>query len=209
MKIALINGSPKFKNSASGSLLEDVGNYIGNRAEISYVEIHTNVLSSEMTKKLFSTDIWVFAFPLYVDGIPSHLLSVLIQLEKCKFKKMKIKVYSIVNCGFYEGIQNELALEVIKNWCFKIGYKWCGGIGIGGGGLVMLSKIQYKGKLRVGIDNLLSMFATNLINGKVLKNNYISVDLPRWLYKLGGQWNWRRMIKANGGKTKDLGRKLY
>ena len=34
MKIALINGSPKGKNSASHTLLEDVKEYLGQRADL-------------------------------------------------------------------------------------------------------------------------------------------------------------------------------
>ena len=34
MRIALINGSPKVNNSASGTLLEDIKGYVGENAEV-------------------------------------------------------------------------------------------------------------------------------------------------------------------------------
>ena len=39
-----------------------------------------------------------------------------------------------MNCGFYEGIQAEFALDILRNWSLKTGLIWSGGIGIGGGG---------------------------------------------------------------------------
>jgi hypothetical protein len=30
----------------------------------------------------------------------------------------------LVNCGFYEGHQNEAAIEIMENWCEKAEIKW-------------------------------------------------------------------------------------
>ena len=40
------------------------------------------------------------------------------------------------------------------------------------------------------------------------ENNYISVGMPRFLYKMAAQMGWRQAIKANGGKVRDLGKRL-
>lgn len=47
----------------------------------------------------------------------------------------------------------------------------------------------------------------SILKGEARENNYVSVAFPRFLYKMGAQMGWRQMIKANGGKTKDLKRK--
>jgi hypothetical protein len=75
---------------------------------------------------LTECNVLVFAFPLYVDGIPSHLLNCLRKLEKFfgGLDKKDIMVYSLGNCGFYEGDQNKLAIEMMENWCAKAGLKW-------------------------------------------------------------------------------------
>ena len=39
------------------------------------------------------------------------------------------------------------------------------------------------------------------------ENIYVSVAMPRTLYKMAGQLGWRQMIKKNGGKTKDLSKR--
>ena len=74
MKIALINGSPKVNNSASGTLLEDIKMYLGEYSELVEFGFHSPVISSETIETLAVSDAWIFAFPLYVDGIPGQLL---------------------------------------------------------------------------------------------------------------------------------------
>ena len=99
MKIAFINGSPKVKDSASGSILQELrplleqgGNII---SEYNFLKPELNTKEIE---GLVECNILIFAFPLYVDGIPSHLLNCLIQLEKifANIDNKDIKVYSNV-----------------------------------------------------------------------------------------------------------------
>ena len=111
MRIALINGSPKVNNSVSGVLLEDLKGYWGEDTEVVNFGFHSAAVSKEVIEELARTDTWVFAYPLYVDGIPGHLLSCFIQLEEAHLQNRQIHIYGIVNCGFYEGIQAELAFE--------------------------------------------------------------------------------------------------
>ena len=104
MRIALINGSPKVNNSTSSTLLEDIKGYVGENAEVIRLGFHSPTISQEVIEELEKTDIWVFSYPLYVDGIPGHLLSCLVQLEEVRIHNPQTHVYGIVNCGFYEGI---------------------------------------------------------------------------------------------------------
>ena len=207
MKIALINGSPKVNNSASGTLLEDIKGYLGEKAELIEFGFHSPVISSETIEALAVSDVWVFAYPLYVDGIPGHLLSCLIQLEEARIQNPQIRIYGVVNCGFYEGIQAELALQLLQNWCTKSGFLWSGGIGVGGGGgLAMMPKLQPGQGPKAPIDKALASLSEVILKKEAQDNQYVSVAFPRFLYKLGAQMGWRQMIKANGGKAKDLKR---
>lgn len=209
MRIALINGSPKVKNSSSSTLLEDIKRYLGKNVEIVNVELHSPVITKEDIEELMKTDAWVFSCPLYVDGIPGHLLSCLIQLEEVCVKNSKKHIYGIVNCGFYEGIQAEIALKILQNWCLKTGYIWSGGIGVGGGGgLAMISKMQPGQGPKAAIDRAIEKLALSILKNDINENHYVSITFPRFLYKMGAQLGWRQMMKANGGKAKDLGKKL-
>lgn len=207
MKIALICGSPKIKDSASEVLLNDIERYLGESAEIVKVGFHTQDIPEGTVDKLYAADAWVFAYPLYVDGIPGHLLSCLGKIEEADIKEKQIHIYGIVNCGFYEGIQAKCALNLLQNFSRKIGCIWGGGVGVGGGGgLAMMPQTKPGEGPKAPIDKELSELADVIIEGKVQENRYVSVAFPRFLYQLGAQMGWRRMIRANGGRSKDLGK---
>ena len=207
MKIALINGSPKVNNSASGVLLEELKRYWGENVEIVSFGFHSSIIPKEIIEELAKMDVWIFAYPLYVDGIPGHLLSCLIQLEEAQLQNLGIHIYGIVNCGFYEGMQAEFALKLLQNWCLKTGFIWSGGIGIGGGGgLAMMPKFEPGYGPKAPIDKALRSLSDMVLRKEVQNNKYVSVAFPRFLYKMCAQIAWRQMIKANGGKIRDLGK---
>lgn len=207
MRIALINGSPKVKNSASGKLLSELQGCCSEKAEIVEFGFHSANIPENAIKELENADVWVFAYPLYVDGIPGHLLSCLVQLEEACRQNLQIRIYGIVNCGFYEGIQAEFALKVLQNWSVKAGLLWGGGIGIGGGGaLAMIHKTERGHGPKAPIEKALAAFSDSILKKEVRDDYYVSIGFPRFLYRMGAQIGWRQMIKENGGKTKDLGK---
>mgnify|MGYP000653504169 CR=1 FL=1 len=84
------------------------------KSDASLCELHffTPHPQPEQLQEAADSDVLIFAFPLYVDGIPSHMVSALLDLETViRKKKKKRTVYAILNCGFYEGCQNAVALR--------------------------------------------------------------------------------------------------
>lgn len=213
MKIALIDASPKAKGSTSGILLEDLRHCLSGREGMETVNaaLHSPQMQEETWKKLECADVWIFACPLYVDCLPGHLLSCLGQMEEKYRGGKEIPVYGIVNCGFYEGIQAETALKVMQNWCAKVGFTWCGGIGVGGGGaLPLMAAAPPEHGPKAPINKALLAMAECIAQGSKnggWENRYVSVAFPRVLYKMAAQTGWRHEIKANGGKAKDLGKR--
>lgn len=206
MRIALINGSPKAKDSAGGILLEDLKGYLGEEAEVVQLGFRSSAVSEEVIEELSAADAWVFAYPLYVDGIPGHLLSCLVQLEEAGLQNRRISIYGIVNCGFYEGTQAALALRLLRNWSIKAGFIWSGGVGVGGGGgLAMMPRTEPGHGPKAPIDKALAALSDRILKREVQEDHYVSVAFPRFLYKMSAQIGWRQMIRANGGKSKDLG----
>ncbi|MDE6618981.1 MAG: NAD(P)H-dependent oxidoreductase [Lachnospiraceae bacterium] len=214
MKIALINGSPKVNNSASGILLADLkrnlakakSNHHSVKTQIKEISLHNPIVSQESFAALESAEAWVFACPLYVDGLPAHLLSCLIQLAETDWQDHQIQIYGIVNCGFYEGIQAEFALDILQNWCLKTGLLWSGGIGVGGGGaLGQLPTLENGHGPKAPVEKALRTMAEKIIQCETQENNYVSIAFPRFLYKLAAQVGWRQLIRANGRKIRDLG----
>lgn len=209
MKVVLINGSPKIRRSTSGMLLSDLKSCLLEKAEVLEAELHKCAVFEDVLEQLKSADALVFVCPLYVDGIPGHLLSCLVQLEKIAWRNHGIHVYGIVNGGFHEGIQAEYALQILQNWCGRAGLVWGGGIGVGGGGgLGQMPTLKNGRGPKAPVEGALRMLADRILQQEVQENDYVSVAFPRFLYKMAAQMGWRQMIKANGGKAKDLGKQL-
>lgn len=160
MKIALINCSPKRKNSASGVILQGLKGYLlkGNPdSQIFEFHIQTRDVAKLDSEAILSCDALVFSMPLYVDGVPSHVVEALLAFETAakaaaggeadkagdemnkaggEMNRADKLVYAIVNCGFHEGHQNAVALSIMKNWCARMNYRWRRGIGMGAGGMI-------------------------------------------------------------------------
>ncbi len=61
-----------------------------------------------LRRELPKTDALVFAMPVYVDAVPSHVLELLQFIEAfARENSLGFKVYAICNCGFYEGAHCE------------------------------------------------------------------------------------------------------
>ena len=207
MKLAFINGSPKAKDSASECILKMLKNLFNNNDMISEYNFRKPHLDNKEIEQICQCNAIVMAFPLYVDGIPAHLLSCLYEMEKF-FKASpnpNAKVYALVNSGFYEGKQNSLALEMVENWCEKCGISFGQGIGIGGGGMLpaIPNVPDGKGPKKKSYKALKNL-SNNISTNSSAENIFISQSFPRIAYKLSAEAGWRQKIKANGLSKKDL-----
>lgn len=207
MRIALVNGSPKPKNSSSEILLNTLMTKLQDKSIISKHDFRKQSLDNKDLDLIQASDVLVIAFPLYVDGIPAQLLSCLMQMEE-SFKlnaNSNISVYAIVNCGFYEGKQASIALDMIENLCISSGIKYMQGMGIGGGGMLPMLSESTEGKGPWNnLWNSINKFASNILSESSDENIFVSPNIPRFIYKIGGDAGWRRQGKANGLKPKDL-----
>jgi len=206
MKIALINASPKVGASSSRTLMGMLSKTLSCNYET--VELHKPSLSDEQLAVLSDCEAWVFAFPLYIDSIPSHLLSCMCQLEE-QMQNKNVCVYAMVNCGFYEGHQTESALAVMENWCIRSGFTWGMGIGFGGGGgLGFLEAVPAGHGPLTSLGKIQTALSEAIEQGRSCQNLTTSIDFPRFLYKLGAEQMWKQQCASNGLKPKDLDRRL-
>ena len=130
MKILILSTSPRKSFSTSLYLGKILKFFLaGNSVEIFQLKSvgdYTKIIG-----KLSDIDALVFTTPVYVDSIPSTTLEHLKKLEEfIGGKNYNFKVYSILNCGFYEGHQCCNALKTYELWCKKAGLDFGGGIGV-------------------------------------------------------------------------------
>ena len=142
MKTVFIDCSPKKKLSASGFIMGVTGVFV--RGIKKKEKLRTAADRERIIGEISDADTVVFSMPLYVDGVPSHLLPFLKEMESfCHDHNKNINVYVIANNGFIEGKQNEPLMQVMENFCERSGIKWCGGLGIGGGVMMNVMRILF------------------------------------------------------------------
>lgn len=207
MKINIINGSPKATKSNS----EILGNYLSSLLKENEIKKYYSIsfrLNNENKNEIYNSDVLIFLFPLYVDGIPSNLLKLFVEFEKEKVVNPATRVYCIVNNGFYEGKQNRLAILQIKNWCEKVNARWGQGIGVGAGELLpYLKKYSLgQGPLK-NLGKVLDEFSANIITLKSDEDIYINPNWLKSLYFFQGTISWILKGRKNNLRVRELFRK--
>ena len=208
MKIALINGSPKAGKSNSGWFLEKLEGYLNEGHEIArYNEVKRDITDFNA---LYQMDAIVFAFPLYIDAIPSHLFRMMAEMEKSENGEKAPFVYAIVNNGFYEGKQNHIALDIMKNWCARAGLRYGQGIGQGAGemmGFVDTVPLGH-GPLK-NLGEAIKGLARNIEARKGGEDVLFSPNWPRFAWRIQAtHLYWHKRAKDNGVKIRDIKKRI-
>lgn len=208
MRIAMINGSPKLGKSNSSILLTALEGLISNEHEIARYSLNKRPLTPEQYSELCRMDTLILAFPLYVDGIPSHLFRMLVALEKYMKSERQhdIYVYVMVNNGFYEGKQNHIAIEIIKNWCARSGLHFGQAIGQGAGEMMgLIEKIPLGHGPLKNLGNAMLALADNIQTHSSGESVLINPSFPRFAWRFMGTHSfWNATAKKNGLKRKDI-----
>lgn len=135
----LISGSPKLINSNSLYFLKKISK---NMSDFKIFELKKDKYS-EIIESIEKSDVVVFSLPLYVDSPTSITLSFFDYIIDNNLNLDYKKIYVIINCGFREGEQNRTAVNIIKNWCKKVGGVYSGSIMIGAGEIVGKQKYKF------------------------------------------------------------------
>ena len=142
MKTVFINCSPKKRFCASAYFLFLQRMFVGGKKVT--VKLRTPADHERILTELPDAQAVVFCLPLYVDGIPSHVLRFMEKMEAyCKENSLHLNLYCIANNGFIEGKQNEPLMQSFEHFCSRAGLTWGGGIGIGGGVMLNVTRILF------------------------------------------------------------------
>ena len=179
-KIMIINGSPRAPKSNSKLYAEIFMKY--GKGDTEYFNI-TKSNHAQICDKVADFHDILFVFPLYADGIPVTLLSFLKTLEENP-PKSKPVVSILINCGFIEYQQNDVAIEMMKLFCEQNGYQFGSVLRIGGGEAILdtIFKIFVTWKikkLRSTICN--AHYKTLQVTMPLSKKLYIKASTNYWI----------------------------
>ena len=151
----------------------------------------------------------VLCVPLYVDGLPSQMIRFM-ELAERESPGPK-KVYVLANMGLYESSQLVNLFSAVRQWCGKMGFEYCGGLGISAGELVGTiigatpMKYWITSRIEAGMKKLAKAIDDRAVLGDIYAEPY---RFPRSLYIQIANTNWKITALKNGIRPGDLYRKL-
>lgn len=147
-------------------------------------------------KKLEAAQALVIGAPLYVDGLPAQAVKLLELLLECEKTPLSDKpVYVVSNLGFYEGEQISHLFDIVRNWCARMGMVYGGGIAVGAGPMIRMTKGL---PLHRDITRGLHRLADHIRDGREMGNYYAKTVIPRAVYLQAAHISFRKTLKKNG-----------
>ncbi len=205
----LLVGSPRAESTS-----ESLGTYLLDRLgergfEGETIRVRAALRSEERKVELLravdESDLVVFAFPLYYDALPAAVtraLEYISKVRKAGGAATGPQLAVIVNNGFPEASQNEIALAICRRFAQETGFEWAGGLALGGGGSVGGKPLkELGGRVRNAMEAL-DLAATALADGRPIPQEAVELiakqSVPGWLYRLFGNLGWLLQARKNG-----------
>jgi hypothetical protein len=205
MKATIVIGTPKIGLSASGCIADFLERKLQNRMDCQTLNA-TSKSEHDITQKLSGANAIILIFPLYVDGLPSHVVKFLERLAPTiSFLAPKAKLYAINNCGFWETDNTVNAFSILKNFCLRASLTWGQGLGIGGGGVIEMRSLE-KWPLRK-ISKAIAEISDTIATVSQADDFFVQPSIPRFTYKIGAHFKWRSLASRNNIDSKTLYRR--
>jgi hypothetical protein len=161
-------------------------------------------------QEIASSRALIFSWPLYVDGLPSGLLSYLETLAGTivvGHVQPSGRVYALVNCGFYEARLNLPAVRGLQLFAKTVSLSWGQTLALGGGAMYSsLPPWVAAGPWPFGrLTRALKIFGQNIKDGRSGEDLFVEPSIPPWLYAFMANQRWRLLaLKVRAfGKLKD------
>lgn len=133
VKLLIINGSPRAPRSNSRRYAELF--QARWKGEARYAALTAKNHAELAAAAADCTDL-LLVFPLYADGLPAPLLRFLEFLEGAG-PEHRPRISVLINCGFLEPHQNDVAVDMVRLFCLENGYPFGACLKIGGGEAIL------------------------------------------------------------------------
>ena len=183
----IINASPRAPKSNSKQYANLFAKYC--RLDTEYYEVKkSNHLTLCQMIENYS-DI-VFVFPLYVDSVPVTLLNFLKAMEdNALLKKPTISV--VINCGFIEPYQNDIAVKMLQLFARKNGYPYGSTFKIGSGEAILTTPF------RIFLKERMKRFAVS-IERQRYNDFQVTMPISKKMFIKASTAYWENYGKKNG-----------
>lgn len=185
--INIVNASPRAPRSNSKIYAAMFTQ--GCSAQTEYMELNRKNAAELAQSAVHCKDL-VLVFPLYADGIPVTLINFLKQLEKTSSGSGPT-VSAIVNCGFLESMQNNVAVEQIRLFCDENGFRVGSFLKIGSGEAIAGTPF------RVLVKRRIRQFAKSLEKGEYREFS-VTMPLSKRIFVYAANAYWLNRGKQNG-----------
>lgn len=137
--VLILNGSPRAPKSNSRQYAEIFSTNC--QLPSDYFNISKNN-HAELCQRMSEYSDVLLVFPLYADLLPVGFLNFLKHLEANPPKRKPV-VSILINCGFLEHQQNDIALKMLRFFCRKNGYRMGSVLALGSGEAILGTPFRY------------------------------------------------------------------
>ncbi len=158
-----------------------------------------------------AADLLVVAAPVYCDGLPSVLTSVLESLATEGLAGKQIA--ALINHGFPGPRHGETAAAMVEAFADRAGAAWVGGLVRAEGGVIHGRPLETLGGMVTPTREALALAAAALAEGKAVPVEAVEQMarpiLGSQMYTWLGNMGWKRAAKRHGLKAEDLRARPY
>ena len=192
-KTLILNGSPRAPKSNSKRLAALFA--AASRTETAYAEI-TNRNHDALRAQMASCSDLLLVFPLYADALPVGLLNFLKYLEEHPLDH-RPTLSVLINCGFLEYQQNEIAIRMLRLFSERNGYPFGSVLMIDSGEAILDS--PFRPLVRRQIRRL-----ARSIERRRYRTLHTTMPLPRKVYLAAATQYWLRYGQRFGTSRRQM-----
>lgn len=185
--ILILNGSPRAPRSNSKRYAALFMNRC--KVQCEYQNI-TRTNHAALCEKMNEVSDVLLVFPLYADGLPVTLLDFLKTLETCPPERKPV-ISVLINCGFFEHHQNDIAVRMVELFCRQNGYRFGSVLKIASGEAILDTPFCGLVKRKLG------QLAAAIVQGKA-RVLHVSMPLTRGMFVRASTRYWVSYGKKNG-----------
>lgn len=140
---------------------------------------------TELESAYRAADVVLIASPLYVDALPAPVIRALERLAAMADPPAP-GLLAIINSGFIEAHQNDVALAILEEFARETGARWLGGFALGGGGALGGQSLMKMGGMTAHLLRAFEMTVAALADGTPIPEEAQTLVrrrlMSRWLY---------------------------